>query len=223
MTSRLLALLGAYVLGAVPFGFIVVKLVAGSDVRGTGSGSTGATNVTRSAGLKAGLLTYILDVAKGATAVAIMAWIGPEPWWLGAAAVAAIVGHMFPVFLKFKGGKGVATGVGAYLLIVPLAVVSALVVWAVLFKKFRMVSLASIVATALVPVFVYVWYGVTGAPADPLATAGSVSLGCALVIAKHHENIVRLIRGTENRFDRDRGARNGNSDGPVVARADEGR
>jgi acyl phosphate:glycerol-3-phosphate acyltransferase len=222
MTSRLLALLGAYVLGAVPFGFIVVKLVAGRDVRGSGSGSTGATNVTRSAGLKAGLLTYVLDVAKGAGAVALMLWIAPDPWWLGGAAVAAVLGHMFPVFLGFKGGKGVATGVGAYLLMVPLAVVSALVVWAVLFKKTRMVSLASIVATSLVPVFVFVWFGVTGHPAEPLATAGSVALGCALVVAKHHANIGRLLRGTESRFDRGRGSKNGSSDGQVVAHADEG-
>jgi glycerol-3-phosphate acyltransferase PlsY len=202
MTSRLLALAGAYLLGAVPFGYIVVKLVAGRDVRGSGSGSTGATNVTRSAGLKAGLLTYALDVAKGALAVALMDLVAPEPLWLGAAALAAIVGHMYPVFLGFKGGKGVATGVGAYVVLVPYAVLAALAVWVALFKLTRIVSLASIVATALVPVFVFVSYAVAGAPADPAVMAGVVAAGCALVVAKHYQNIVRLLRGTESRFDR---------------------
>jgi acyl phosphate:glycerol-3-phosphate acyltransferase len=204
MASRILALLAAYALGAVPFGFIVVRLASGTDVRGTGSGSTGATNVTRSAGLKAGLLTYALDVAKGATAVVLMRAVDPDPLWVGAAGLAAILGHMYPVFLGFKGGKGVATGVGAYIVIVPLAVLSTLLVWIAIFWKSRMVSLASIVATALVPVFVFVWHGILGSPSDPLMTAGAVSIGCLVVIAKHHANIARLLRGTENRFERKR-------------------
>jgi glycerol-3-phosphate acyltransferase PlsY len=205
MASRLLALLGCYLLGAVPFGYIVDRLVVGKDVRGTGSGSTGATNVTRSAGLKAGVLTYLLDVAKGAAAVAWMGAIAPEPVWLGAAAVAAILGHMYPVFLGFKGGKGVATGVGTYLLLAPLAVVSALIVWSAIFARSRIVSLASILATLSVPIFVFLWYPLTGTPTDPVATAAAVGAGCLLVVAKHHQNIARLLQGTESRFERRKG------------------
>jgi glycerol-3-phosphate acyltransferase PlsY len=202
MLWNVLALAAAYLLGAVPFGYIIVRSLVGADVRAAGSGSTGATNVTRSAGLKAGAITYLLDVAKGVAAVLLMRAVTPDPAWLGAAATAAIVGHMFPVFLRFKGGKGVATGVGAYLAIVPLAVATTLVVWVAIFWKTRIVSLASIVATALVPVWVYLWYGlVLGRPA-PLATIAAVAVGCAIIIAKHHANVRRLIAGTESRFER---------------------
>ncbi len=202
MFVNVLALVAGYLLGAVPFGFIIVKLTAGKDVRAAGSGSTGATNVVRSAGIKAGALTYVLDVAKGAAAVLLMRAVTPDPLWLGAAATAAIVGHMYPIFLRFKGGKGVATGVGAYLAIVPIAVLSTLVVWIAIFWKTRMVSLASIVATALVPAWIYVWYGlVLGRPA-PVETMVACAIGCVLIIAKHYENIRRLLSGTENRFER---------------------
>jgi acyl phosphate:glycerol-3-phosphate acyltransferase len=205
MTWNLIALAASYLLGAVPFGFIIVKLLAGADVRAAGSGSTGATNVTRRVGLRAGALTYLLDVAKGVAAVLVMHAATSDPLWLGAAATAAIVGHIFPVFLKFKGGKGVATGVGAYLAIVPIAVLSTLVIWAALFWRTRIVSLSSIIATALVPLWVYLWYGlVFGWPAT-VPTIGAVSVGCALIIAMHAANIRRLLAGTENRFERSKG------------------
>ena len=202
MWPKLLAVGAGYLLGAVPFGFLIVKLFAGADVRAAGSGSTGATNVVRSAGIKAGALTYVLDVAKGAAAVLVMRAVTDDPWWLGAAATAAILGHIFPVFLKFRGGKGVATGVGAYVVVVPLAVLSTLVVWAALFWKTRMVSLASIVATALVPVWIFVWYGLVFGQPLPVATMVSVGVGCLVIIAMHHENIRRLLAGTESRFER---------------------
>jgi glycerol-3-phosphate acyltransferase PlsY len=206
MARNLLALLASYLLGAVPFGYIIVKLAYGADVRAGGSGSIGATNVTRRAGLRAGLATYVLDVAKGAAAVLLMQQVTDDPLWLGAAATAAIVGHMFPVFLRFKGGKGVATGVGAYLPIVPLAVACALLVWAVIFWRARIVSLASIAATALVPFGVYFWYWILGTPTHPGATAASVAVGCLLIIAKHRENLHRLVAGTELRFERSKRA-----------------
>ena len=106
------------------------------------------------------------------------------------------------MFLRFKGGKGVATGVGSYLPVVPLAVVCALVIWAAIFWRVRIVSLASIVATALVPFWVYFWYWIFGTPAHPGATAASVGIGCLLIIAKHRENLGRLLAGTELRFER---------------------
>jgi glycerol-3-phosphate acyltransferase PlsY len=205
MAWKVLALLASYLLGAVPFGYIVVKLARGTDVRGGGSGSTGATNVTRLAGLRAGVVTYVFDVAKGAAAVLLMRQVTEEPVWLGAAAVGAILGHMFPVFLKFRGGKGVATGVGAYVVLAPFAVLSTLLVWVVLFWRSRMVSLASIVATALVPVWVLLWGWLAPAGDDPKVTAVMVGVGCLLVIGKHHQNIRRLLAGTESRFER-RGA-----------------
>jgi glycerol-3-phosphate acyltransferase PlsY len=201
MTTKLFALCASYLLGALPFGYIIVKALVGADVRAAGSGSTGATNVTRRAGLKAGAFTYLLDVAKGAAAVLLMCSVADDPAWVGAAAAAAIIGHMYPVFLKFKGGKGVATGVGAYLVIVPFAVLSTLLVWIAIFWKTRMVSLASIVATALVPLWVYLWYGLVLGRSGVGTLAASVTVGCLLVIAKHHENVRRLLAGTESRFD----------------------
>lgn len=200
MTSHFIALVAAYVLGALPFGYVIVRLSSGKDVRGGGSGSTGATNVTRTVGLKGGALTYLLDVAKGLAAVGMMHVISNDPLWLGLAAAAAILGHIYPIFLGFKGGKGVATGVGTYLMIAPIAVVTTLVVWAVLFWRSRMVSLASIVATALVPIWVMVWYGWVWPRPNAAWTALATCVGCVIVIAKHHENIRRLFNGTESRF-----------------------
>lgn len=211
MAWNVSALLASYLLGAVPFGYIIVRLTRGADVRVAGSGSTGATNVTRAAGLKAGLMTYLLDVAKGAAAVGIMLALTDDTRWLGAAAVFAILGHMYPVFLGFKGGKGVATGVGTYLLIVPFAVLSTLAVWILLFLKTRTVSLASLVATVLVPVWILVWHAALGRPEHPYATALIVGVGCALVIAKHHANIRRLVTGTENDFRAERADASGGS------------
>lgn len=200
MARHFVALAVAYALGALPFGYLIVWLTSGKDVRGAGSGSTGATNVTRAAGLKAGALTYLLDVAKGMAAVAVMKQITTDPLWLGLAAAATILGHVYPVFLGFKGGKGVATGVGAYLMIAPLAVATTLVVWSVIFWRSRMVSLASLVATALVPIWALLWYGLVWPRPDAVATALASCMGCVIVIAKHHENIRRLLAGTESRF-----------------------
>lgn len=204
MLTGIGALVVAYVLGAVPFGYIIVKQFVGADVRAIGSGSTGATNVARSAGVKAGAVTYLLDVAKGALAVFLMRLVHDDPMWLGAAAAAVVVGHIYPVFLGFRGGKGVATGVGAYLMIVPVAVLTTLVVWIAIFWRTRIVSLASIVATALVPLWAGLWIliaqGVPLSAPSSVKTMAGVGIGCVLIIAKHHENIGRLFRGTEHRF-----------------------
>lgn len=200
--TTIAALLGGYLLGAIPFGFILVRVLHGTDVRAAGSGSTGATNVTRQAGIRAGLLTYAFDVAKGAAAVLVMSAVTGELVWLSAAALAAIVGHMYPVFLRFHGGKGVATGVGAYLVIAPAGVLLTLVVWALLFWRTRVVSLASIIATALVPLWIWVWYGLLLKRPDVLEVCLGVGVGCTVVIVKHHDNIRRLLSGGESKFQR---------------------
>ena len=193
----------AYLLGSIPFGYLLVKYVftSGEDVRRVGSGGIGATNVTRRAGLKAGLLTYLFDVAKGAAAVMLMRVAANDDYfWIGAAAIAAIVGHIFPVFLKFRGGKGVATGVGVYLALAPLSVLTTLVLWGVIVYTTRYVSLGSITATAAVPLWTWLYYGLIW-PSDHLTALIIIAIvGCALIVAKHHENIIRLLRGTENKI-----------------------
>jgi glycerol-3-phosphate acyltransferase PlsY len=193
----------AYLLGSIPFGYLLVKYVftSGEDVRRVGSGGIGATNVTRRAGIKAGLLTYLFDVAKGAAAVMLMRLVaGDDYFWIGAAAIAAIVGHILPVFLKFRGGKGVATGVGVYLALAPLSVITTLVLWGLIVYKTRYVSLGSIIATAAVPLWTWLYYGLIW-PNDNLIALIIIAVsGCALIVAKHHENIIRLIRGHENKI-----------------------
>jgi glycerol-3-phosphate acyltransferase PlsY len=204
MLVEIIILTLAYLLGSIPFGYLLVKYVftAGEDVRRVGSGGIGATNVTRRAGLKAGLLTYLLDVAKGYAAVALMDAVTDDYRWIGAAAVAAIAGHILPVFLKFRGGKGVATGVGVYLYIAPLAVLTTLALWSLIAYLTRYVSLASIIATTAVPLWTLLYYG--WLPHEPHPNLRIMLLvavtGCALIVAKHRENIVRLLEGRENKI-----------------------
>lgn len=202
MLPRISLVVVAYLLGSIPFGYLFVKYVftSGEDVRNVGSGGIGATNVTRRAGIKAGLLTYVFDVAKGAAAVMLMRFVAEDDYfWIGAAAIAAIVGHIFPVFLRFKGGKGVATGVGVYLALAPFSVLSTLVLWALIAYFTRYISLASIIGTAAVPLWTLLYYGWLW-PSPHLKGLLVIALsGCALIVAKHHENIGRLIQGTESK------------------------
>jgi glycerol-3-phosphate acyltransferase PlsY len=140
-------------------------------------------------------------VAKGAAAVMLMRLVaGDDYFWIGAAAIAAIVGHILPVFLKFRGGKGVATGVGVYLALAPLSVITTLILWGLIVYKTRYVSLGSIIATAAVPLWTWLYYGLIW-PSDNLIALIIIAVsGCALIVAKHHENIIRLIRGNENKI-----------------------
>ena len=203
MAIKFVFVLIAYLLGAIPFGYLLVKFVftQGEDIRDVGSGGIGATNVTRRAGKMAGILTYIFDVAKGVAAVLLMRPFANDDYvWIGAAAVAAIIGHIFPVFLKFRGGKGVAVGVGVYLAIAPLSVLSTLVLWVLIVYFSRYVSLGSILATAAVPLWTLLYYGWLMPHEHLLALVVVGVLGCALIVAKHHENIVRLLNGTENKL-----------------------
>jgi acyl phosphate:glycerol-3-phosphate acyltransferase len=203
ITIRILFVAVAYLLGSIPFGYLLVKYVftRGEDVRHVGSGGIGATNVTRRAGLKAGLLTYLFDVAKGMAAVILMKQAAGEDYaWIGAAAIAAIVGHIFPVFLRFRGGKGVATGVGVYFALAPLSVLATLVLWGVVVYTTRYVSLGSIIATAAVPFWTWLFYGMIW-PTPHLVELILIAIaGCALIVAKHYDNIRRLINGNENKI-----------------------
>jgi len=203
MLPRIILVAVAYLLGSIPFGYLLIKHVftSGEDVREIGSGGIGATNVTRRAGRAAGLVTYFLDVAKGVAAVMLMRLVaGDDYFWIGAAAIAAIVGHIFPIFLGFRGGKGVATGVGVYLALAPYSVLTTLVLWALIVYFSRYVSLGSIIATAAVPAWTLLYYGLLF-PAPHLKALVIIGIaGCALIVAKHHENISRLMHGTENKI-----------------------
>src|SRR6185369_4059667 len=203
MLPRIIFAAVAYLLGSIPFGYLLIKYVftSGEDVRQIGSGGIGATNVTRRAGRTAGLITYFFDVAKGVAAVMLMRTAAGDDYvWIGAAAVAAIVGHIFPIFLGFRGGKGVATGVGVYLALAPYSVLTTLVLRALIVYFSRYVSLGSIIATAAVPLWTLLYYGLLQ-PSPHLKALVIIGIaGCALIVAKHHENINRLIHGTENKI-----------------------
>jgi acyl phosphate:glycerol-3-phosphate acyltransferase len=194
MTGLLTTLL-AYLLGSIPFGYLIVRWRKGIDVRTTGSGATGATNVMRSLGLKGFVTTFVLDFAKGLAAVLVASRLnGNDARWVGAAAVAAIAGHIFPVWLGFRGGKGVATGVGVFLALAPLPMLLVLVIFAALVGLFRYISLASIVASAAFPLL---FFAIDRPPRALLAGSAGAA---ALVIASHHANIRRLLTGTENKL-----------------------
>lgn len=189
----------AYLLGSVPFGFLIVKLREGRDIRGVGSGNIGAANVTRAVGLGAGILTLLLDAGKGYLAV----WMASRSTdenitWMVTAGLAAMIGHLFPVWLRFRGGRGVATAVGVFLPICWTAVLGALGIWIVVVAFWRYVSLGSIAAAAALPLLVYLLYAPRHAP--PLAVSISTTLAAALIIVRHRPNIERLIVGTEQRF-----------------------
>ena len=202
----------AYLLGSIPFGYLIVRVTAKADVRETGSGGTGATNVSRRAGKLAGVLTLLLDALKGAAAVAIARSLvalpfagvhggSPLPnWWIAVAGVVAIVGHCFPIWLGFRGGKGVATGIGVFLMLAPLPVVGAAVIFVLIVAVTRYVSLGSIVAAALLPLMIL------GAHVfvKPVSEFQSVMFAAVaaglLIIFMHRANIGRLLQGTESKF-----------------------
>ncbi|HKP72056.1 MAG TPA: glycerol-3-phosphate 1-O-acyltransferase PlsY [Pyrinomonadaceae bacterium] len=199
-----LFILASYLIGSIPFGYLIVRARGGGDVRETGSGGTGATNVTRRAGKSAGVLTLALDALKGAAVVLVARWLlAPEfgvNWWVAAASVAVIVGHVFPVWLKFRGGKGVATGLGVFLCLTPAAVGCAALVFVAMVWATRYVSLGSITATATLPLFVWLLSYRAGSD-SMLAPVLSVAIIVgALIIFMHRANIGRLLRGTESKL-----------------------
>lgn len=184
---------GAYLVGAIPFGLLLAR-AAGVDVREAGSGNIGATNVARTAGRALGLLTLLLDALKGAAPVLVAGLVLGAPAWVQVVAgLVAVLGHVFPVYLKFAGGKGVATGLGVFLALSPVSAGVAVGVFALLFAATRMVSLGSLVG-ALALVAAAVW--LDGRP-EVIAAAGAVTV---LVFVRHAGNIRRLIAHGENRL-----------------------
>ncbi len=189
----------AYLLGSIPFGFVIVKIREGRDIRSAGSGNIGAANVARVVGLTAGAMTLLFDAAKGYLAVWIAARFTEENiTGMVVAGLAAIVGHLFPVWLGFRGGRGVATGAGVFLAICWSAVLAALVLWIVVVSFWRYVSLGSIAAAASLPLLTYLLYAPRHAP--PLTVSLGATLAAVMIILKHRPNIERLIAGTENRL-----------------------
>jgi glycerol-3-phosphate acyltransferase PlsY len=191
----------SYLLGSIPFGYLLVRIFRGEDVRKSGSGNIGATNVSRKSPLL-GVVTLLLDALKGTAAVAVSYKLAdrmvPIPTYeqMALAALFAVIGHMFPVWLKFRGGKGVATGLGSFVVIAPKAVLIAVAVFILVVAIFRYVSLGSIVAVAVFPVAAWL---IRQFQAPPIGLA-MISLASLLIIAKHHENIRRLLAGTEGRI-----------------------
>ncbi len=197
--TTLLIPLAAYVLGSIPFGLILAKLFGRTDVRKGGSGNIGATNVARVVGPLAGILTLILDVAKGSAAVLLAARLSKDSaTWMMIAALAALVGHCFPVWLKFKGGKGVATAAGMFLVLCPLAFLGSVILFVLVVTFWRYVSLGSISAAAAMPLLMYFLWAPRHAP--PLViTFGSLA-AAVLIVCKHAGNIRRLAQGVEPKF-----------------------
>jgi acyl phosphate:glycerol-3-phosphate acyltransferase len=195
----LLVVIIAYLIGSIPFGYLIVRAKSGGDVRETGSGGTGATNVSRRAGKAAGVITLILDALKGAIVIIIAKSVvtaDNTDWLIAAAAIAVIVGHIFPIWLGFRGGKGVATGVGVFLVLSPLAVVCAGVIFVAVVALTKYVSLGSILAAATIPLFV--WLFVQEVDLKPLLTAAFA--GALLIIYAHRGNLARIWNGTESRI-----------------------
>jgi acyl phosphate:glycerol-3-phosphate acyltransferase len=199
-----LLVIASYLLGSIPTGYLLVRLFRNEDIRSVGSGNIGATNVLRSGGKGLGAATFLLDAMKGAAAVLLASWIGPQFASVGIstrtveaiAAVVAVLGHMFPVWLHFRGGKGVATGFGVFCVAAPWAALAAISVFFIVLFMSRYVSLASILGAASFPFFaVFLVHG----EKPPLYIAAEVIVA-GLIILKHHANIRRLITGTESRF-----------------------
>ena len=194
----------AYLLGSIPFGYLLVRLRGGGDVRETGSGGTGATNVTRRAGRGAGLLTLLLDALKGMAAVLVArAALGAGPgaeWWVCAAGACAVLGHVFPVWLRFRGGKGVATGLGVFLVLAPLATLCASLVFLCVVWLWRYVSLGSLAAACALPAAVWALSRLGASDRASRALLAFACAGAALIVFMHRANVGRLLRGEESRL-----------------------
>jgi glycerol-3-phosphate acyltransferase PlsY len=189
----------AYLLGSIPFGLLLAKLFGSADVRKEGSGNIGAANVVRVAGPLAGILTLVLDGAKGAAAVLLAErYSNDSATWMMIAGLIAMVGHCFPVWLKFKGGKGVATAAGMYLALCAPAFVGGLILFILVVAFWRYVSLGSISAAVAMPLLIYFLWAPHHAP--PLVITFGALAVAMLIVYKHDANLRRLVEGTEPRF-----------------------
>jgi glycerol-3-phosphate acyltransferase PlsY len=210
MALPIAVVLSAYLLGSIPFSFLVVKAFSGADIRQHGSRNVGATNVARNFGKLPGVLALVLDGAKGYSAVWLARWITSQPqwpfmpaatpvhsreFWIGLAAFVAVLGHMFPVWLGFHGGKGVATATGSFLALNPLVVLAGALVFAIVVIATRFISLGSIVSAASIPIF----FRFLAHDASFWHTLFSIFIAIA-VILKHHSNIARLAQRKERRM-----------------------
>ncbi len=193
MITIILLLLFAYFLGSVPTGVVLAKAFAGADPRKAGSGNIGATNVYRTVGKKLGILTLAGDIVKGVLPVIAAKGTLDSSFWVAAVALTAFAGHVFPIFLKFRGGKGIATGLGVFLALSPIAALLAFATFAVVVYRWRFISLGSLCATAAFPFFL-AWL-------DPhrIYIPFAVVIG-ALIFYRHRENISRLLAGKESKF-----------------------
>lgn len=181
----------AYFLGSLPTAYLLVRLMTGHDVRRKGSGNVGGTNALRTAGWKVGVAVTIIDMAKGAIPVWLMQRFNPESGWIAAAMLAAVVGHCYPVWLKFQGGKGVATGFGAFMVLAPLSALAAFGLWVVVLLIWRWVSLASMTASASFPLILKLIDN------PDVVTLTAVSAAAILIILRHSSNIRNMVAGTE--------------------------
>ena len=203
----------AYLLGSIPFGLLLSKLFGGGDVRKAGSGNVGATNVARVAGPLAGILTLVLDAAKGSAAVWLAGHFTNESaLWMVVAGLTALIGHCYPVWLRFRGGKGVATAAGMFLVLCPPALLGSVLLFLVVVWFWRYVSLGSIAAAAAMPLLIYFLWAPHHAP--PLTISLGAFAAALLIVYKHDANIQRLVEGTEPRFSFSKSSKNdASSDG----------
>lgn len=187
----------AYLVGSVPTAYLLVRMAVGQDIRTRGSGNVGGTNALRTAGWRIGITVTLIDVVKGVLAVWLMRLYNPESGWVAAAVLAAVLGHCYPVWLKFSGGKGVATGFGAFLVIAPLSALAALGLWFVVLVIARWVSLASMVASAAFPLLLKL------IDRPDLRTLAAVSVAAVVIVLRHVSNMRKIVAGEEARIGRD--------------------
>jgi glycerol-3-phosphate acyltransferase PlsY len=193
--NGLLAIAIAYLLGAIPFGFLIVRLATGKDVRASGSGNIGATNVLRTTGRWPAVVTLLLDIAKGFAAVWIAAKLTDHSdLWTSAAALAVMAGHSYPVFLKFKGGKAVASFIGAFLYLTPGPLLAVLVLFIAIVAGTRQISAGSVIAAGTFPLGVWLILH----PSLPVLAASLIA--GAFIVIRHKSNLKRMREGTENVF-----------------------
>jgi glycerol-3-phosphate acyltransferase PlsY len=193
MLSDVMLVIMAYLLGTVSFGLILARLKGGVDLRGQGSGSIGATNVARTMGKRAGLIALVGDCAKGVLAVLLAQMWGSSVWTIAAVSLAAVLGHLFPWYARFRGGKGVATALGVFIPTLPLPLLGAFLVFIIVVWVWRYVSAGSVLAAILMPIL-------TAAFANPLPLTLAAVVIAVLIVIKHQSNLQRLFRGQEAKF-----------------------